>query len=71
MSKIIELEGFEFTAVEPTELEGLKRALRKCQNEAEKQAVCQLWNDTVETVGYFSSVMVPALLADMRMGWEG
>lgn len=65
------LEGLQFTGAEATDLEGLRKALGKCENDAEKQAVCRLWNNTVETVGYFSTVMAPALLADMRFGWEG
>lgn len=71
MNKRVELEGLQFSEVEATDLDGLRKALGKCENEAEKQAVCDLWNNTVETVGYFSTVMAPALLADMRENWEG
>jgi hypothetical protein len=71
MNKQVELEGLHFSGAEATDLEGLRKALGKCENEAEKQAVCNLWNDTCETVGYFSTVMAPALLADMRFGWDG
>ena len=71
MTQTIELEGLEFTGAEPTDKKPLEGLLGKCNNEQEKQAVCELWNNSCETVGYFTTVMGPALLADLRHNWEG